>query len=359
MAGYRIKLERPDVAEIIDERHAREPDGWRKTRLLAIKLVAHGEMTSAQIADICGIARGYLFVWIKVVREQGLEALLEREKPGPQEGTCRGIKPEALQELKTKLEANEFVNVEQARRWLKITHCVDRPYATVWNWLKKFGGVLRVPRPSHSKKQPQAEQSFKEQLCEKLEALGIESGSEVKVWVMDEARFGLHTEMRRVWTLRGKRPLVAKQIKYEWDYLYGALSVIGGEAHFAHLPSVSLDWDENYLQDLASTNADAIHVVIRDQAGFHLRDGDPRLPGNVRIVDLPPYSPELNPCEQLWDILRDDIANKVFGTISELRTGMLATMQRFWESTSDVLRLIGRQWMQVQLNDLNRTQVSD
>ena len=57
--------------------------------------------------------------------------------------------------------------------------------------------------------------------------------------MMDEARFGLHTEMRRVWTLRGRRPVVARQIKYEWDYLYGALSVIGGEAHFAHLPGVS------------------------------------------------------------------------------------------------------------------------
>jgi len=45
------KTRRPDVAEIIDEQYEREPDGWRKRRLLAIKLVAHGEMTSAQIAD--------------------------------------------------------------------------------------------------------------------------------------------------------------------------------------------------------------------------------------------------------------------------------------------------------------------
>ena len=358
MSGHRLKLRLPEVAASIDERYAREPDGWRKRRLLAVKLAAHGAMTSAQIADLCGIARGHLFVWLRVVREQGLDALLGRGKPGPKEGVCRGIKAEVIAELKAKLEANEFATAEQARRWLKKTHRVDRPYASVWNWLKKFGGVLRVPRPSHSQKEPGAEAAFQEALGEKLEALGLEAGSKVKVWVMDEARFGLHTELRRLWTLRGKRPVVTRQIKYQWDYLYGALSVLGGEAHFAHLPGVSLDWDAAYLRDLVATDAAAIHVLIRDQAGFHLRDGDARLPGKVRIVDLPPYSPELNPCEQLWDILKDDLANKVFATITQLRTGMRATLRRYWENTAEVLSLIGRQWMQVQLNASPKTHQS-
>jgi len=76
---------------------------------------------------------------------------------------------------------------------------------------------------------------------------------------------------------------------------------------------------------------ETIPVLVRDQAGFaslrsplrgslrlavslrsaHLRDGDPRLPELVRIVDLSPYSPELNPCEQMWDIVKDDTSNQV------------------------------------------------
>ena len=44
-----------------------------------------------------------------------------------------------------------------------------------------------MPRPSHSKKKPGAEQEFKEGLCEKLEVLGLEAGSTVKVWMMDTA----------------------------------------------------------------------------------------------------------------------------------------------------------------------------
>jgi transposase len=61
----------------------------------------------------------------------------------------------------------------------------------------------------------------------------------------------------------------------------------------------------------------------------------------VRIIDLPPYSPEFNPCEQLWDIVKDDIGNRVYGTIETieaLREAMLPTLQRYWDDAVAVLK---------------------
>ena len=358
MKANTLKLGRPDAAAQIDERYAKEPDGWRKRRLLAVKLAAKGDYTSAEVAELCGVARTYLFEWLKLVRAGGLEALLLREKPGPREGSVRGVPPEVMEALRQKLAAHEFASAEAARRWLKKEHGIQKPYKTVWNWLKKCHGVLRVPRPSHSKKKPEAVERFKNELAGKLEALEIQAGSRVKVWFMDEARFGLHTELRRVWTLRGLRPVVTRQIRYEWDYLYGALGAVSGEAHFAHLPGVSLEWDRQYLEDLAASDPEAIHVLVRDQAGFHLREGDPRLPERVRIVDLPPYSPELNPCEQMWDIVKDDTCNQVFANVAALRDRMRDTLQRYWEDAQTVLRLIGRDWLLVQLNATRKSRLS-
>ena len=94
---------------------------------------------------------------------------------------------------------------------------------------------------------------------------------------------------------------------------------MSGQAHFYQFPSINLEWDYEYLSDWMRVDREAIHVVIRDQIGFHLSEGDSRLPSRVRIIDLPPYSPELNPCEQLWDIVKDDIGNRLFQTIEELR----------------------------------------
>jgi len=74
-------------------------------------------------------------------------------------------------------------------------------------------------------------------------------------------------------------------------------------------------------------------VLIRDQACFHLRDGDPRLPERVRIIDLPPYCPEL-------------------------RQATLSVLQRCWNDAAAVLRLVGRGWLLDQANASSKTAVS-
>src|SRR5687767_7279870 len=117
MAGKTLQLGKPDVAAIIDERYAKEPDGWRKRRLLAVKLAAKGKHTAEEVADLCGIARSRLFVWLRLVREKGIEALLERDKPGPKTGTAHGVEPGVIEAMREQLTAHQFASAEQARRW--------------------------------------------------------------------------------------------------------------------------------------------------------------------------------------------------------------------------------------------------
>jgi transposase-like protein len=154
MARAKLHLGIPEITASIDLRHAKERNAWRKNRLLAVKLAARGEHTAAQVADLCGIARGHLFEWIKTVREQGLEALLRREKPGPKPGARRGFKPEAETAFKAKLEAGEFVTVVQAQRWLKEEHGIEKPYQTVWRWIKKAGGGAGAAAAGSLQKRP-------------------------------------------------------------------------------------------------------------------------------------------------------------------------------------------------------------
>lgn len=67
---------------------------------------------------------------------------------------------------------------------------------------------------------------------------------------------------------------------------------------------------------------------------------------DLAASDLPPYSPELNPCDQMWDTVKDDTCNQVFASVAALRD----PLQRYWEDAQSVLRLIGRDWFVVQLN---------
>lgn len=352
MRTRQLQLGRPDLSGEIEDRYRKETDVRNKTRLLSIKLAASGEYTSEQIAGICGKSQSSIFVWFKAFREGGFDGLLGREKPGPEEGAFRGLPASVVEELKEGVQSGRWARAEAARRWLQQKHQIQRPYVTVWQWLKKLGGVLRVPRPKHPGQNPAAAEAFKKELGEKLEALPIPAGTRVKVWVMDEARFGLHTEVRRVWITKGVRPEVKRQTRYTWDYLYGAMEVVEGNAVFVHLPTVNLECNDLFLREIVKTDPSAQHVVIADQAGFHLRPGDKRVPEGVHIIALPPYSPELNPCEQLWDVIKDSegVANGLFSTIGKLRKAIEPALHRFWDDAAAVLSLVGRPWLHSEAN---------
>jgi transposase len=56
------------------------------------------------------------------------------------------------------------------------------------------------------------------------------------------------------------------------------------------------------------------------------------LPGHRPVADtLPPYSPELNPVEGLWDQLKDSLCNRVFPSLSDQRDVIVSWLQSWWE----------------------------
>src|SRR5678815_5805355 len=115
-----------------------------------------------------------------------------------------------------------------------------------------------------------------------------DSGKTVRIWVADEHRYGLIPVVRRCWTLRGLRPVAPYLTKYEWGYLYSALEVDGQHAaEFLCLPRVGLEMSQLFLEQLAARDPEAEHVVIWDQAGFHLRPDSPELPKGCLLYTSP------------------------------------------------------------------------
>jgi len=94
--------------------------------------------------------------------------------------------------------------------------------------------------------------------------------------------------------------------------------------------------------------------MIQDGAGFHLRDGDERLPDNLRIITLPAYSPELNPVEGLWDQIKDHLCNRVFPTLAELEAVLIAALRAFWQDAKKVQSLIFH-WLRSTANASSNT----
>ena len=114
-------------------------------------------------------------------------------------------------------------------------------YKTVWRWLKKCAGVLRVPRPVHEKRDSTKAAAFKRDFLERLQGLSVKRGSLVRVWFADESHFGLLPVHRRYWSLRGLRTHKKYQAKYQWSYCYAAIDVVNGELLCMQTPSTNLE----------------------------------------------------------------------------------------------------------------------
>jgi len=348
MARKRTKLalSAAEAAQLKEQIRA-ATDPRDKERLQVVSWATSGQHTLAELARLAGRARSTIQVWLDDFTAGGTARLLAREVPPGKPSPVADAEVQA--QLQAGLQAGQWRTAGQVAAWLKEKHGIQRAAKSLYYWLGKVGGALRVPRPCHVKQNPAAVAAFRAELEQNLEKLNLPKDRAVKIWVADEARFGLHTQSRRCWALRGQRVVLAQEQRYEWEYVYGAVEVVEGLAEFQFLPSVSLELSCGFLQQLADRDAQAEHVVIWDQAGFHPRPGAAALPARIHLLPLPPYSPELNPVEGLWDQTQDVTCNRHFADLDHLEEALTQALRPFWETPARALTLV-HHWLHSQAN---------
>jgi transposase len=141
----------------------------------------------------------------------------------------------------------------------------------------------------------------------------------VRVWFMDEARFGQQGTITDVWAPTGSRPRAIRQTRYEWVYLYAAVEPASGESAALLAPNVNTGTMNAFVSILnAERKADEHFILIMDQAGWH-RSKTLKLPQGMTALFLPPYSPELNPTENLWHYVRSHcLSNRKYQNYDDL-----------------------------------------
>jgi len=125
-----------------------------------------------------------------------------------------------------------------------------------------------------------------------------------KVMFQDKGRFGLMGRPRQCWAPRHIRPVVEARLQRQFLYAFAAVSPHDGVIDSLVLPWVDAETMTLFLATVAQRHADEFVVMVMDHAGWHIAD-DLVVPDNIRLVYLPPYSPELNPAEHLWESLRE------------------------------------------------------
>ena len=142
----------------------------------------------------------------------------------------------------------------------------------------------------------------------------------------DEARFGRISDTRRCWCPKPVRPLCQAMVTQEYTYAYAAVSVADGDLDTLILPHVNGDCMQLFLDEVAARHPQDRIVMVLDGAGWHQSQAL-TLTNNLRLLKLPPYAPELNPVEHLWDDLREkSFHNRIFDSIDALEIHLEASL---------------------------------
>jgi len=170
-------------------------------------------------------------------------------------------------------------------------------------------------------------------------------GRRVRLMFQDEARFGRISDPRRCWCPAPTRPEGARQIVREYTYVFGAVSPHDGVLDTLVLPEVNAHTMSLFLAEVGRRHPDEFLLMVIDGAGWHQARAL-EVPEHLRLFFLPPYSPQLNPCEQVWDELREkDFPNLVFHSMDSLEDHLEGALLNLENERERVRSFTGFDWI--------------
>lgn len=178
---------------------------------------------------------------------------------------------------------------------------------------------------------------------------GTSAATPVEIWFQDEARVGQKGSLTYVWAPVGSRPPMVRDNRHDTAYIFGAICPARGVGAAIITPTVNTECMNLHLAEISTqVTPGSVAAIICDGAGWHQSGNELSLPSNIVLVPLPPYAPELNSMENVWEYLR---GNKLSSGIWDDYEDILEACADAWNwlmDDPDRIRSIGsRDWATV------------
>jgi hypothetical protein len=134
--------------------------------------------------------------------------------------------------------------------------------------------------------------------------------------------------------------------RYDWAYIFGAVCPARGIGAALVLPIVSTEAMNLHLAEISTNVAAGAHAVVTlDGAGWHQQGGKLKLPHNISLLPLPPYSPELNPVENVSQFLKQNyLANHVFENYDAIVDACCDAWNKLVSAPEKIRSIASRPW---------------
>ena len=309
--------------------------------------------TIRYLAVMMGRSESTIYYWLQLYREGGLSKLLEEP---PKTGRPKKTTIETIARIKQELsDPSGFTSYKEIQLWLLSCLDVEISYSTAYKIVRyELQSKLKVPRPTHEKQVPGVVEAFKRFLPTRIKGIiqkiqdKSHNQANIVYWCQDKTRLGFRTESGKKITLKGVKPQQKLQWHYDYYYIYGLIEPMGGRSFFYEFSHFNSDCMEVFLQQFQQENQEQIHIIQLDNASIHTAK-KLKVPENIILLFQPPYCPEVNPIERVWEYIKYrlrslwyedlyDVKEQVAAILSSLTEEIIISLTK-WDYFVDALSL--------------------
>ena len=318
-----------------------------KIKLLALHHLQTGKDLT-EVADIVLYNRNTIKSWLSMFIDFNYEGLIEREGRGryprlpPAEEENFKIFLDKLQESR---KGGRVIAQDIQYLLIDKFNC-NYSISGVYTLLDRLNIVWISGRSKHPKHSQEVTDQFKANFPEEVKKITnkIES-NKLEIWWQDECRIGQQGSLTRQWATKGSRPRVIRQRQFISTYIFGAVCPDRDTGCALILPEVNTGMMQIHLDQISEQIQEDYHgIILMDRASWHTTEAL-IIPPNIHLMPLPPYSPELNPMEQVWQQLRKiKLSNTNFQGYEDIVSSCCEAWNCFCDEGGNIQNLCTRSW---------------
>lgn len=267
-------------------------------RCTAIQFLLTGT-PRAQVCDALVITERSLRRWIRAFNDRGVDGLIVQKRPG-RTAILRGEQAVAFTRLIAEPERVErtFWTAKAFHGYLSATYQVECSYETVVRFFHRQGYALKVPQPWPDRQDEAQREAFRQ----KLHALSQDP--DVELWFADESGFEGDPRPRRRWDKKGRKTRSTKNGDHRRMNVLGMVCPRTGEFVAIEASHSDTETFQAFLHEAhrSVTLHKPRNILIVDNASWHKRKSLNW--HGWEVMYLPPYSPDLNPIERIWLVMK-------------------------------------------------------
>ena len=288
------------------------PDNARYEELVEVMLATHDQkyFRRLQAIDLLlqGFARRFVLAaarvdrrtltrWVKTYNEGGIDALATKPKPG----RSPTIPPDAFDQIRPHLDPDHDSGIElwtakMAHGFLVDELKIQCGYSTVTHTLHRNNYAVKMPRSWPTKQDQKARANFRWTLEH------LQQWDALDIWFCDESGFLADPRPCRRWAEKGTTPTSPTTGLHVRTNVVAAVHPASGELRALVFDRMERQRFQRFIDELATQTQDRKTILVLDNASWHKADLDWH---HIQPLFLPPYSPDLNPIERLWRVMKD------------------------------------------------------